>query len=153
MKSIKELKSIYYLYLIASIVFSVMIISAIVLLIIDDPVFFDLEESTSGFIKYVFIAILGITEVWFVYKLIICLKDFNAVKNNNFKMIVGTVYRYAKNEAETGQQLNSHPIIKLLGSDETIELFVNKGTELNKTYTFMYLEYTKIGAVKEEYVE
>ena len=65
------------------------------------------------------------------------------LKNNNFKMIVGTVYRYAKNEAETGQQLNSHPIIKLLGSDETIELFVNKGTELNKTYTFMYLEYTK----------
>lgn len=153
MKSVKELKSIYYLYLIASIVFSVMIISAIGLLIIDDPIFFDLEESTSSFIKYVFIAILVITEVWFVYKLIICLKDFNAVKNNNFKIIVGTVYRYAKNEAETGQQLNSHPIIKLLGSDETIELFVNKGTELNKTYIFMYLEYTKIGAVKEEYVE
>ena len=51
MKSIKELKSIYYLYLIVSIVFSVMIISAIVLLIIDDPVFFDLEESTFRFYK------------------------------------------------------------------------------------------------------
>jgi hypothetical protein len=97
------------------------------------------------------IVILSITECWFVYKLIICLKDFSTVKNNNFKTTIGTVYRYAKNEAETGQQLNSHPIIKLLNSEETIELFINKGTELNKTYKFIYLEHTKIGAVEEEY--
>ena len=86
------------------------------------------------------------------YKLIICLKDFSTVKNNNFKTIIGTVYRYAKNEAEAGQQLNSHPIIKLLNSEETIELFINKGTELNKTYKFIYLKHTKIGEVEEEYL-
>jgi hypothetical protein len=151
MKATKELKSAYYLYLITSIIFSIMIVLGMILLMVNNPVFFELEESTSIFIKYVLIVILSITECWFVYKLIICLKDFSTVKNNNFKTTIGTVYRYAKNEAETGQQLNSHPIIKLLNSEETIELFINKGTELNKTYKFIYLEHTKIGAVEEEY--
>ncbi len=153
MKAIKELKSAYYIFFIASMIFSIGLLVGIIALFFSEHIFFELEESTSYIIKYSLILIMIIAKSYFLYKLIICLKDFNSIKNNKFKTIIGTVYKYARNESEMGQQMNSHPIIKLLNSEETIELFVNKGTQLNKSYRFIYLEHTKIGAVEEAYLD
>ena len=148
----KELKSNYYFSLVTNLLLIIIMSLCIIYLIIDRKSF-EFDKIGEQILFYGILILIIICIVYFMYKFIICLKDYQKVRNNEFKEIVGTVYRYAKNETETGQQLNSHPIIKLLGRDETIELFVNKGTELNKTYTFMYLENTKIGVVKEEYVE
>lgn len=153
MKAIKELKSSYYIFTIASMIFSIGLLVGIFALFLSEHIFFELEESTSHIIKYSLILMLSIAESYFVYTLIICLKDFNSIRNNKFKTIIGTVCKYARNESEMGQQLNSHPIIRLLNSEETIELFINKGTELDKSYRFIYLENTKIGAVEEEYLD
>jgi len=151
-KTIKELKNIYYFSLLSNLLLIIVMSIGIIYLIIDKKSF-ELDIAGEQVLFYVILIVIIICVVYFVYKFFICLKDYRKVCNNEFEEIIGTVYRYAKNEAETGQQINSHPIIKLLGRDETIELFVNKGTELNKTYTFLYLENTKIGVVKEEYVE
>jgi len=153
MKAIKELRFSYYVFFIASMIFSIVLLVGIIVLFFSEHIFFEIEESTSHIIKYSLILMLCIAESYFVYKLIVCLKNFNSIRKNKFKTIIGTVYKYARNESEMGQQLNSHPIIKLLNSEETIELFINKGTELNKSYRFIYLKHTKIGAVEEEYLD
>lgn len=153
MNSKKEIKSVYYLNLIASISFFIMMITAIIFLITSSPSFFELGEKISSFIKYTFIVIFIIVIVWLAYKIFICLKDFSAVRKNNFKEVIGKIVKYKRNESETGLQLNNHLIIKILNSTDKLELLINKGTELNKTYVFIYLKHTKIGAVKEEYMQ
>lgn len=152
MKTIKELKKIYFFSLLSNLLLIIVMSLGIIYLIIDKKSF-EMDKTGEKLLFYVILIVIIICTVYLMYKFVICLKDSHKVINNEFKEIVGTVYRYSKNEAETGQQLNSHPIIKILGRDETIELFVNKGTELNKTYTFLYLENSKIGVVKEGYVE
>ena len=128
-------------------------ITPIVLLTFNNPSFFRLEEKTSSFIKYTLTAILIIAEVWITYKIIVCLNDFSTVRNNMFKEATRKVIKYKKNESEIGLQLNNHPVIEVLNSGDRLELLVDKGTELNKIYIFIYLEHTKIDAVKEGYVE
>lgn len=152
MKSIKELKLNYYFSFMTNLIL-ILIISLGVIFLIINKHNFDINEVNEKILFYSTIAVIIITLIYFLYKFVVLLKDYRFVKNNKFEEIIGTVYRYAKNEAETGQQLNSHPIINVLGSNDSIELFVNKGTELNKTYVFIYLKYTRIAVVKEEYTE
>lgn len=150
MKSIKELKANYYFAFVFNIILIMMMIIPLACILISDDIF-GLETPISQIISYTIGIVIIIGEIWLIYKFILCLKDLPSVINNNFTEMVGTVYRYARNESETGQQLNNYPKIKILNSDLIIELFVNKGTEINKTYRFIYLKNTKIGAVKEDY--
>lgn len=152
MNTEKELKNNYYFALYTNFLLIIFMIFGIIYLIIERESF-ELDNYGEQILFYGILIVIIVCIIYFISIFIICLKDYKKVRKNEFKEIFGTVYRYAKNEAETGQQINSHPIIKILGRDETIELFVNKGTVLSKTYTFLYLENTKIGVVKDEYVE
>ncbi|MDL2292470.1 hypothetical protein LJC17_02640 [Acholeplasma sp. OttesenSCG-928-E16] len=147
-KSIKGLKMQYFIFLVFSIVFNMIMITVIVLLAMNRDGLFGMEQNVSSIISYVGIGISALAEIYLVYRCIICFKDLNSVRNNTFEEITGTVIRYAKNESETGQQLNDHPIIKEVDSEKTIKLFVSKGTRIQGTYTFIYLKHTKIGIVK-----
>lgn len=97
------------------------------------------------------LCIIGITI--FGFSLFDIIKDFKQIRSNNYKQLVGRVVGFAKNQTETGEQINNFPKIYIKENKKTIELHVNDDVELNKVYTFLYLEHTRIGAVKCEEVD
>lgn len=97
------------------------------------------------------LCIIGITI--FGFSLLDIVKDFKQIRSNNYKQLVGRVVGFAKNQTETGDQINNFPKIYIRETKKTIELHVNDHVNLNQEYTFLYLEHTRIGAVKCEEVE
>ncbi len=142
----KDLKITYYAKLVFCIAFNLMFLIAIILSVLFPTIFF--TEAPTEIALSVILGIFSLVEIYLLYVLITCLKDLNNVKKNNFEVITGRVIRYARNQADTGRQLNNYPIIQEVNSDKTVRLLVNKGTEINGTYTFHYLKHTKIGIVK-----
>lgn len=146
MQPMKDLKITFYAKLVFCITFSLLFLLAFILSVLFPTVFF--IEVPTGITLSVIVMIFSLIELYLLYVLITCLKDLKNVLKNHFEVITGRVIRYARNQADTGRQLNNYPIIQEVNSDKTIRLLVNKGTEINGTYTFYYLKHTKIGIVK-----
>lgn len=144
MQSIKNIKRRYYIQLCLYIVFAIAFAVALILLAIYRNAF------SIEFIPYLLIAIFSIAEIGFLYTLISYLKDFDRVRKNIFDEITGTVIRYKRNQdPESGQQINTRPTICESDSNKEIEIYITEGmTQLNETYTFIYLKHTRIGVVK-----
>lgn len=146
MQSVKDLKTSYYAKLGFCIAFILMFFLAIIMSVFHPDYFF--SDNPIGLALSVIVGIFSLSEIYLLHVLIVCLKDWTSVRKNTFEEITGTVIRYSKNEADTGYQLNNYPQIKPINDDKKITLLVNKGTEINGTYTFLYLKHTKIGVVK-----
>lgn len=144
MQSTKNIKRRYYIHLCLYIVFAIGFVVALILLAIYRNAF------SIEFIPYLLIAIFSIAEIGFLYTLISYFKDFHRVRRNIYDEITGTVIRYKRNQdPESGQQINTRPTICAINSNKEIEICVTEGmTQLNETYTFIYLKHTRIGVVK-----
>lgn len=155
MQSGKKIWIVYFGRLVLIVVCFIMLVVGLIACIINcNSIISSFEDELSDKILfYGLIIIFSAGILGILLEFAKTIKDFKTAKARQFVEVTGTVIKFAKNHDEMGNQINNHPIIKLLGHDKTIELFINDRIDLNKTYTFIYLEHTKIGAVKEEYVE
>lgn len=94
---------------------------------------------------YIFIIIVCLIFVgWLWYKFVPYIKDLKAVRFHNFSYFTEEVIEYKKRKAIGGIAVSykySQPIIRDANGNQ-ITFNVND-TELNKTYTFIYLKHTK----------
>ena len=106
------------------------------------------QSNISKVFLYSIIGILLIVNTIFSIKFTTYCLDIDAVRNRNFEVLTDTVIDYTKTTYfENGTVGYFGPIIKIEGSEETIKLNVGP-TELNKTYTFIYLKHTKVARIK-----
>lgn len=89
--------------------------------------------------------------VFFGSKWITMHKDYKLIENDQYEVVTGRVVGYHKSQYfENGSTEYSWPIIEETGTNDRITLDVGN-TELNKTYTIYYLQYSKLGIVAEEH--
>lgn len=140
----QSIKRRYYIQLCLYVFFSIGFIVTLTFLIIYRNTF------STDIIPYLLITIFSIAEIGFLYTLIKYLKDFNCVRKNSFDEITGKIVRYKRNQdPESGQQINTRAIVIGIDSNKEIEILVVEGIiNCNEIYTFIYLKYTRIGAVK-----
>jgi hypothetical protein len=124
------------------------IISIVLLIIFKKKIF--MKSNQSALSKVIFFSAIGLlflVNTLFGFKFTLHCLDLKAVQNRNFETITGTVINYDKATSyENGTVDYSYPIIKIEGTDKTIILDAGQ-TELYKTYTFIYLKYTKIADI------
>jgi glucan phosphoethanolaminetransferase (alkaline phosphatase superfamily) len=126
------------------------LISVIILLIIfrEKILLHFSQTNISKVFLFSIIGILFMVNAFFSIKFTTYCLDIDAVRNRNFEVLTGTVIDYTKaTYNENGTVDYFGPIIKIEGSEETIILNVGP-TELNKTYTFIYLKHTKVARIK-----
>ena len=99
-----------------------------------------------GIIFLIFVIGLFIVLIFFSTKVIvILLKDFKSLKNNEYVSIVGKVLKFKRNrEPESGVQINDKPIVLILDTCEEVELIVNDKIMVGETYKFNYLKTAKL---------
>lgn len=152
MSPIDRIKKEYYATLVIDLFVLIVSFMAMVWSLIDDFEVpnYDIEAMIRVFFLpfTCFFVIVVFTN--FLVKL---LKDFKQIRSNNYKQLVGRVVGFAKNQTETGDQINNFPEIYIKETKKTIELHVSDHVNLNQEYTFLYLEHTRIGAVKCEEVD
>lgn len=92
---------------------------------------------------------LFFTLIFFSTKIIvILLKDFKSLKNNDYVSIIGKVLKFKRNrEPESGVQINDKPIVLILDTSEEVELIINDKIMIDETYKFNYLKNCKIAEV------
>ena len=94
-----------------------------------------------AFVVFIFLGIKSLANL---------LKDLKSVKNNHFISVVGKVIGYKKNiDGETGKQINTYPIVKILDTEETIVLYTVDQPKVGYIYEFRYLEHSKIAEIVE----
>ena len=83
--------------------------------------------------------------------IIILLKDFLDLKNNEYVSIIGKVIAFKKNrDPDFGMQINNNPVVLILGTKDKIELFINDKIMIGETYKFNYLKNCKIAEIVEK---
>ena len=104
----------------------------------------------KGFWLYITLAVVAVGCAFFTYKLIPHFQDLSAVKAESFEVFTGEVIGYAKvNYGTDSGTTYKNPKIKD-SEGKTIVLNLKYWTtELNKTYTFIYLKHTRLAVVKE----
>jgi len=148
MDQIEKLRLEYFIFFIVRLVTIIIITSAIVLCVLNKNSISFKNEVFNNLLFYGLIVIFGFTELLCVYDFFNYCKDFQAAKNSEFLELTGTVLKFAKNQnVDSGQQINSIPIIKIIDSDEIIELKVNGLTKIGQTYKFRYLKHTKMSVI------
>ena len=103
--------------------------------------------------KVVFICFFCLVIVGLIFlsiKLSLYIKDFDAVKEREFCVFTGEVigYTYIKEGNSPQDPILGRPIFQNQKNGEKIVLSVGP-TELNKIYTVMYLENTKLAVIIE----
>ena len=85
-----------------------------------------------------------------IKKIMVLLKDREAVKQKEFVTIVGKVVGFKKNILPDVGQVNNIPIILTNDTNEKIELHIyEENVKIGETYKFQFLENSKIGEVVE----
>lgn len=127
----------------AILIFIVLIILGI---IFKDKILRDYKNSATygKFVYWLFICALLICYIFLGYKFTLRCMDLKAVNERNFETITGTVikYSYIAEGNSPKDSILGNPIFEIAGTTEQIELKVGP-TELNKTYTIIYLKYCK----------
>ncbi len=83
--------------------------------------------------------------------LIVLLKDYKALKHNDFISIIGKVIGFKKNiNSDSGTQINDHPIIMIVDTNEKVVLDINDIIMVGEIYKFNYLKNSKIAEVVEK---
>ena len=83
--------------------------------------------------------------------IVILLKDFKSLKNNDYISIIGKVVKFKRNrEPESGVQINDKPVVLIVDTGEKIELIINDKIVVGDTYKFNYLKNSKIAEVIEK---
>ena len=85
-----------------------------------------------------------------IKKIMVLLKDREAVKQKEFVTIVGKVVGFKENRIPDVGQINNIPIILTSDTNEKIELHIfEENVKIGETYKFQFLENSKIGEVVE----
>ena len=83
--------------------------------------------------------------IFSIKALVTLLKDLKSLINNGLISIIGKVLKFERNrEPESGTQINDHPVVLVLDSNEIISLNVNEKVVIGGTYKFNYLKNFKI---------
>lgn len=70
---------------------------------------------------------LLVASIFFVMKeIVILLKDFKSLKNNDYISIIGKVMKFKRNiDPDSGVQTNNKPTVLILDTSEEVELIIN----------------------------
>ncbi len=83
--------------------------------------------------------------------IITMLKDYNALRNKQYCLVVGKVIGFKRNrEPESGVQINDKPVIIAIETNEKIVLNINDRILIGETYKFNYLKNCKIAEIIEQ---
>lgn len=83
--------------------------------------------------------------------LIVLLKDYKALKHNSFVSITGKVIGLKRNRnPDSCAQINDHPIVMIMDTNEEIVLILNDWVTVGETYKFNYLKNSKIAEIVEK---
>lgn len=130
----------FWLYLIGIIL---LIITIAITIILKNKI---MVKNKVGFFSIIIITMAFI--IFFLIKFIPYSRDLNSVKNKTFETITGEVVDYGKAKAigDIATEVKYYyPIIEDKNGIR-IKLDVN-GTVKNNTYTFIYLEHTKLAEI------
>lgn len=139
-KLVSRFSQNFWLYLIGIIL---LIITIAITIILKNKI---MVKNKVGFFSIIIITMAFI--IFFLIKFIPYSRDLNSVKNKNFETITGEVVDYgkAKDIGDIATEVKYYyPIIEDKNGIR-IKLDVN-GTVKNNTYTFIYLEHTKLAEI------
>lgn len=146
-KLVSKFYDVFWLLMISITVLTVLFI---LLLIFRGKIISDDNIRSKGIYYFVMIVCL-IFNGWLIYKFVPYGQDLQYVRSKEFSYITGEVIGYNKREAIGDIAVTyrySQPIIT--DGDNRVILEVND-TELNKTYSFIYLRHTKIAIIIKEH--
>lgn len=123
-----------------------------ILILIYANEFIDSLSKIQGLIFIIGITFALIFLAFYSLKtIIILLKDFSNLKNNEYVSIIGKVIAFKKNrDPDSGMQINNNPIVLILGTKDKIELLINDKIMIGETYKFNYLKNCKIAEIVEK---
>ena len=130
-------------------IFGIYLIAIIVLFIIMVLTFIIKNKFKNKSALYVSLLVILGFFIYFTIKFIPYAKDYKKVKNNLYYTVTGIVIDYGKARSigDIASEIKYYyPIIEDTDGNH-IQLDVN-GTELNQTYTFIYLEHSKLAVLK-----
>jgi glucan phosphoethanolaminetransferase (alkaline phosphatase superfamily) len=147
-----SIRQLYWFTMICHIFVLICGIATSVIMTINYNSFIESVGKIFGIIFLIFVIGLFIVLIFFSTKVIvILLKDFKSLKNNEYVSIVGKVLKFKRNrEPESGVQINDKPIVLILDTCEEVELIVNDKIMVGETYKFNYLKNCKIAEVVEK---
>ena len=147
-----EIRKTYYFQIIGDIFLFVCSIVVIVIMLTKYNESIELFGRVIGIIFTIFVVGSGFLLFSFsIYEMVILLKDFKSVKNNDYISIIGKVLKFEKNiDPDLGRQINDKPIVLILDTNEKIKLFINQKVKIGETYRFNYLKNSKIAEVVEK---
>lgn len=147
-----SIRQLYWFTMICHIFVLICGIVASVIMSINYNSFIESVGKTLGIIFLIFVIGLFIVLIFFSTKIIvILLKDFKSLKNNDYVSIIGKVLKFKRNrEPESGVQINDKPIVLILDTSEEVELIINDKIMIGETYKFNYLKNCKIAEVVEK---
>jgi len=147
-----SIRQLYWFTMICHIFVLISGIVTSVIMTINYNSFIESVGKIFGIIFLIFVIGLFIVLIFFSTKVIvILLKDFKSLKNNEYVSIVGKVLKFKRNrEPESGVQINDKPIVLILDTCEEVELIVNDKIMVGETYKFNYLKNCKIAEVVEK---
>lgn len=147
-----SIRQLYWFTMICHIFVLICGIVASVIMSINYNSFIESVGKTLGIIFLIFVIGLFIVLIFFSTKVIvILLKDFKSLKNNDYVSIIGKVLKFKRNrEPESGVQINDKPIVLILDTSEEVELIINDKIMVGETYKFNYLKNCKIAEVVDK---
>lgn len=149
---LNELYDKFYQYFYSYLISSILINVFLCLILIFRRKYLDRTKYyviSPKFTFWIILTICIVVDIFLLIKLNTGLSDLDAVKEESYESVTGEVIGYKRRaEGNDGLDLYYSPIIQLLDSNETITLEV-LNTELGETYTFYYLENTRIAVIAE----
>lgn len=144
-----SIRQLYWFTMICHIFVLICGIVASVIMSINYNNFIESVGKILGIIFLIFVIGLFIVLIFLSTKVIvILLKDFKSLKNNDYVSIIGKVLKFKRNrEPESGVQINDKPIVLILDTSEEVELIINDKIMVGETYKFNYLKNCKIAEV------
>jgi hypothetical protein len=148
---VKNFNTGFWTFLIISIV---CVVLGVVFLIIRNKILaLPKIKPSYKIIYYVFIGALFVGSIACLIFFVPYARDKKAVDNRQFITITGTVTDFDETYyGDFSQPTHSNPTVRNEETGETVKLKIShiSSTEIQKgeTYTFIYFEHTKLGAVK-----
>jgi hypothetical protein len=137
----------FWLYLVAAAVFIVIVV---LMLVFRNKILAPYNKSaTSKIVLYSVVILLCLVAASFGVRFAAYAADLDAAANREYIVVTGTVVGYRKAaDSENGETYYNEPIVEIRGTGEKIELDAFN-TEINETYTFIYLKHSKLAVIKE----
>lgn len=147
-----SIRQLYYSTMICHIFALMCGVAGSIIMLINYNEFINSIGKILGVIFIIGIVVLFVILIIFSLNVIVVLlKDFKSLKNNDYISIIGSVIKFKRNrDPKSGAKINDKPVVLILDTDEKIELIINDKIVVGETYKFNYLKNCKIAEVIEK---